>query len=81
MPLDAHTTDEEGRAGPGLGERRDQVRRAGRIGTVIEGDGDVAIPRDAADDRRPLAEGNAKRNQGSASTLAVSATASGAAAL
>lgn len=60
----------------GFLERRDQMRRARRIRPVIEGNGNAArrgaVLIDAADDRRPVPEGDAKRNQGSASAFAAS---------
>jgi hypothetical protein len=75
----AHAAEEEGRLGLRRVERRDQMRRARRIRPVVEGDRDRAfagaILVDAAEDRRPVSEGDAEGDQGSASTLAGSATA------
>jgi hypothetical protein len=71
----AHAAEEEGRLGAGRGERRDQMRRAFGRWPIVEGDRDPASCIDATDDRRPLAEGEAKGNQGSASARTVSVTA------
>ncbi len=78
MLRDAQAAEEEAGLGAGRFECRDEMRRGGRIRPVVEGDGDLAAPIDAADDRRPLAEGEAKGNQGSASTLAGSGPATAA---
>jgi hypothetical protein len=74
--FNAHAAKEEGRACLRRFKCRDQMRRAGGVRPVIEGDGDAAfaaaIRIAAANDRRPMPERDAKRDQGSTSTLAVS---------
>ncbi|GAB2177299.1 hypothetical protein DLREEDagr8_28570 [Dongia sp. agr-C8] len=72
MTLDAHAAEKEGRLGAGRCERRNEMRRGGGIRPVVEGDRDLAGGVDAADDRRPMAEGEAKGDQGSDSALAAS---------